>query len=221
MVKIIDLSTYYYKKNQIDELLNNKSNIDHTHSQYLTQHQDISGKVDKSGHAPNKNLATNDNGILITEDKPIIPTKTSDLTNDSGFVTIDNIPELNISGLNISNKADKTGWTPNKNIITNNDGELTTEDIITKTSQLSNDAGFITLNDVPERFSGSYNDLTDKPNIPIKTSQLNNDSGYITINNVPTKTSQLNNDNGYITINDLPEENDVEEYLDAIINAYS
>lgn len=31
-----------------------------------------------------------------------------------------------------------------------------------------------------EAFSGSYNDLTDKPTIPTKTSDLNNDSGYIT-----------------------------------------
>lgn len=29
-------------------------------------------------------------------------------------------------------------------------------------------------------FSGSYNDLIDKPNIPSKTSELTNDSGYIT-----------------------------------------
>ncbi len=29
-------------------------------------------------------------------------------------------------------------------------------------------------------FSGSYNDLTDKPSIPTKTSELTNDSGYLT-----------------------------------------
>ena len=41
-------------------------------------------------------------------------------------------------------------------------------------------------------FSGSYNDLTDKPTIPTKTSDLNNDSGYLTshqdISNLQTKT---------------------------------
>lgn len=31
-----------------------------------------------------------------------------------------------------------------------------------------------------DAFSGSYNDLTDKPTIPAATSDLNNDSGFIT-----------------------------------------
>lgn len=43
-------------------------------------------------------------------------------------------------------------------------------------------------------FSGSYNDLTNKPSIPTKTSDLTNDSGFITISSVPTKTSDLTND---------------------------
>ena len=45
--------------------------------------------------------------------------------------------------------------------------------------------------------SGSYDDLSDKPNIPTKTSQLTNDSGFAT-GTIPTKTSQLENDSGFI-----------------------
>ena len=83
---------------------------------YLTEHQDISGKADK------------------TE----LPTKTSQLTNDSGF--LNQIPaeyitetELNAKGYltkhqDISGKADKT-------------------ELPTKTSQLTNDSGF--LNQIP------------------------------------------------------------------------
>lgn len=37
--------------------------------------------------APNKYLGTNANGEIITKDLPTIPTATSDLTNDSGFIT--------------------------------------------------------------------------------------------------------------------------------------
>lgn len=39
-------------------------------------------------------------------------------------------------------------------------------------------------------FSGSYNDLTNKPNIPSKTSDLTNDSGFITEEDLPTVQPQ-------------------------------
>ena len=78
------------------------------------------------------------------------------------------------------------------------------------TSQLNNDAGYMT--DV------YWNEVKDKPDvalatdIPTKTSQLENDSNYLTTvnwadiqdkpyipDNIPTKTSQLINDSGFIT----------------------
>lgn len=60
--------------------------------------------------------------------------------------------------------------------------------------------------------TGSYNDLDDKPAIPVKvekTSELQNDSGFITAADVPEvtvpdKTSQLENDSGFITSSDIP-----------------
>ena len=112
-----------------------------------------------------------------------IPSKTSELVNDSGFLT--SVPseyvtdsELNDKGYltehqDISNKADKS-------------------EIPTKTSELLNDSGFLTS--VPSEY------VTD--------SELN-DKGYLTehqdISNkadkseIPTKTSQLTNDSGYLT----------------------
>ena len=54
--------------------------------------------------------------------------------------------------------------------------------IPSKTSDLQNDSGFITISSVPT-----------------KTSDLQNDSGFITISSVPTKTSDLQNDSGFIT----------------------
>ena len=56
----------------------------------------------------------------------------------------------------------------------------------TKTSQLTNDSGFITASDIPT--------------IPTATSQLTNDSGFITssdIPTIPTKTSELTNDSSF------------------------
>ena len=63
----------------------------------------------------------------------------------------------------------------------------------TKTSDLDNDAEFITLNDIPS------------VDVPSKVSQLQNDSGFITLNdvNIPTKVSQLQNDSGYLTSADV------------------
>ena len=80
-----------------------------------------------------------------------VPTKTSQLTNDSGFITASDIPT-----------------------------------IPTATSQLTNDSGFITASDIPT--------------IPTATSQLTNDSGFITssdIPTIPTKTSELTNDSSF------------------------
>ncbi len=67
-------------------------------------------------------------------------------------------------------------------------------EIPTKTSQLTNDSGFIDKNvdDLTNYIkssdlstvatSGNYNDLSNKPTIPSKTSDLTNDSGFITKN---------------------------------------
>ena len=98
-------------------------------------------------------------GVTVEGDKtltdyglPTIPSKTSDLTNDSGYITSADIPA-----------------------------------IPTKTSQLTNDSGFITSSDIPT--------------VPTRTSQLTNDSGFITASDIPaipTKVSQLTNDSGFV-----------------------
>ena len=166
-------------------------------------------------------LNADDVGAL--PDTTVIPTKTSELTNDSGYIT-------------------NTALEP----------YAKTVDVPTKTSQLNNDSGYITANDVPVKsvdgatgdvvtnavktteqtltdaqkqqartnigagtssFDGDYNSLTNKPTIPTKTSQLTNDSGFITdaaltgyakTTDIPTKTSQLENDSHYITASEAP-----------------
>ena len=83
-------------------------------------------------------------------------------------------------------------------------------DIPTKTSELINDSGYLTENQLQDEFAL-------KTDIPTKTSQLTNDSGYLTEHqsltdyakktDIPTKTSQLTNDSGYLT-----EHQDLSEY---------
>lgn len=46
-------------------------------------------------------------------------------------------------------------------------------------------------------FSGSYNDLSDKPTIPVKTSQLTNDSGFITTDNDTWRANTISSE-GYV-----------------------
>ena len=108
-----------------------------------------------------------------------IPTKTSQLTNDSGYITneVDNLTnyytETEVNNL-LSSKAD-------------------TSQIPTKVSELDNDTGFITnsTNELTNYYkkTETYNktevnnllvDKADVEDIPTTTSQLTNDSGYIT-----------------------------------------
>ena len=117
-----------------------------------------------------------------------IPTKTSDLTNDSGFITSDDLPDITVP--------------VNTSDLVNNSGFITSDDVPTKTSDLINDSGFITINEVPV------------VSVPTKTSDLTNDSEFITSADlpditVPTKTSDLANDSGFITSSDVPVTNGV------------
>ncbi len=106
--------------------------------------------------------------------KPSIPAKTSDLTNDNGFIS------------------------------TEADGDPTNEIQILSASNdtifLSN-GGFVKL---PEGFDGDYNSLQNKPSIPSQTSDLVNNSGFITAEADGDATNELqflsvSNDTIYLT----------------------
>ena len=110
------------------------------------------------------------NGELCYDGKRIaeyieIPTTTSQLTNDSGFITSANLPNLT----SYQPKNDTTLNTTNKTVV-GAINELKTNvnniNVPTKTSQLTNDSGYITSSDIPT--------------IPTKVSQLANDSDYVT-----------------------------------------
>lgn len=110
-----------------------------------------------------------------------VPTATSELTNDSGFITS---AELGVTG--VKGDSESNYRTGNVNITKTNIG-------------LGNVGNFLAVSTVANQgltdtqkanarsnigagassFSGSYNDLTDKPTIPSRTSQLTNDSGFI------------------------------------------
>lgn len=98
-------------------------------------------------------------GVSVVSNKvasitmPTVPTKTSDLDNDSDFIT----------SSALSGYATET-WVENKGYLTS-----------VSWSDVSGKPTFSTV-----ATSGSYTDLTDKPTIPTKVSDLQNDSGFIT-----------------------------------------
>ena len=138
-----------------------------------------------------------------------IPTKTSQLTNDSSYTTETYVKNEIANAQLGGGEVDLSGY-------------ATKEEIPTKTSQLTNDSGYLTVHqdithlatkaelhthsnktvldnitqsdlnnwNSKSNFSGSYNDLTNKPTIPTKTSELTNDSSYVNENYV---TNAINN----------------------------
>lgn len=118
---------------------------------------------------------TNDSGYITLSDIPTIPTKTSELLNDSGFITSAAIP-------------DKTSD------LTNDSGFITSADVPTATSDLTNDSGFITSAEAPvQSVNGRTGDVTIF--VPATTSQLTNDSGFITSSDIPvTSVNTLTGD---------------------------
>lgn len=132
----------------------------------------------------------NDSGFITASD---VPTKTSDLVNDSGFITSSDIPTI----------PEKTSD------LVNDSGFITASDIPPipeKTSDLDNDSGFITSADIPTDVSDFTNDAgyITSSDIPTDVSAFNNDAGYITSSDIPTDVSAFDNDAGYITTADIP-----------------
>lgn len=109
-----------------------------------------------------------------------LPSKVSELTNDSGFITTAAVPKK-VSEL------------------TNDSGFITNAALPTKVSQLENDTKFITAKDVPAvptNVSAFTNDAayitaSDIPAIPKKVSELTNDKGYLVASDIANKVDKV------------------------------
>lgn len=136
-----------------------------------------------------------------------IPTRTSDLTNNSGFITAAGAPVQSVNGAT---------------------GDVTVT-VPTKTSDLTNDSGFVNASGAASAAPvQSVNGQTGTvslsiPTVPSNVSAFTNDAGYVTastapvrsvngqtgvvtlsIPTVPSNVSAFTNDAGYITLADLP-----------------
>ena len=204
-----------YSQEQVDDLLSGKADTEDIPSlegyateqwvenkHYLTEHQSLEGYAteqyvdDAIEGIESGVISVNGQTGVVTLS---IPSKTSDLTNDSGFITgyTETDPVFTASAAHGISSSDITAW--------NNKSE----------------------------FSGDYNDLENKPTIPTvptNVSAFNNDAGYITgytetdptvpawaktsskptytasevgalpsTTVIPSKTSDLTNDSGFLT----------------------
>jgi len=130
-------------------------------------------------------------------------------------VHVDNMPQGGGGGGAVDSVNGKTGTV----VLTASDvGALpSSTSIPTKTSDLTNDSGFITSSDIPPQQQSDWNEtdvddpsyIQNKPTIP--AAQINSDwnasSGVAEILNkptIPTATSDLTNDSGFITSSDVP-----------------
>lgn len=119
-------------------------------------------------------------GVAAIKNKPTIPSKTSQLTNDSNFATTGAIPTkvsqlTNDSGYLTTQVRADWNATEGYGVINNK------PTIPTKVSDLTNDSGFLTTQQqVDWNATSGVTAIKNKPTIPTKTSQLQNDSGFST-----------------------------------------
>ena len=136
---------------------------------------------------------TNDSGF-ITESS--LPTKTSELTNDSRFITLNDLPDIpvNLSDLadddthRVVSDIEKSVWNAKANV----------SDIPKTVSQLTNDSGFITSFTETDPTVPAWAKAANKP-----TYTASEVGALPDTTTIPTKTSQLTNDSGYITSESL------------------
>lgn len=118
---------------------------------------------------PVKSVNTKTGDVVLTAsdvgalpDTTVIPTKTSDLTNDSGFINASGAPVQSVDG---------------------DTGTVTTNAVKVVAQTLTEAQKGIARTNIgagTSSFSGDYGDLSNKPTIPTKTSDLTNDSGFLT-----------------------------------------
>ena len=149
------------------------------------------------------------------KNKPTIPTKTSDLTNDSGYLTEETDPVYSSSAASTITTEDITTWN-NKSDFSGDYNDLTNKPTIpTATSDLTNDSNFVSdasyvhtdnnyttleqqklsgieagaeanvQSDWQQADTTADDYIKNKPTIPTATSQLTNDAGFITTETDP------------------------------------
>ena len=134
-----------------------------------------------------------------------IPTKTSDITNDSDFVSDANYVHTD-NNFTTAEKTKLGGVEANaevnvvETIKVNNVAQTVTDKSVnitvpTKTSDLTNDAGFITDGDIPSKLSDLEEDSTHRVVTDAEKASWNSKAD---VSDIPTKLSDLTNDSDFV-----------------------
>lgn len=125
------------------------------------------------------------NGTSVVDSNKVanvtVPTKVSELTNDSGFLTAEIDPVFSASAAHGISSSDISTWNGKSDF----SGDY--DDLTNKPTLFSGD--YDDLTNKPTLFSGDYDDLSNKPSIPSKVSDLTNDSGFLTAETDPVFTA--------------------------------
>lgn len=127
---------------------------------------------------------TGDSAIL---NKPTIPTATSDLTNDSGFITAQDVPEA----VTVDDALDDASTNPVANSVITNQLNTLSASIPTNNNQLTNGAGYQTASDVNSLIATAVGDLEGVDFEIVDTLPATGDKAKIYL--VPLETSGTDN----------------------------
>lgn len=137
--------------------------------------------------------------------KPEIPDSTSDLINDSGFISSETDPVFVASPAHGITSADIASWNGKSDFsgaYADLTGKPTIPTVPTNVSAFNNDAGYLTS--VPSEYVTETEMQTalaskaDTADIPTAVSDLTNDSGYITSAGAPVQS--VNGQTGAVTV---------------------
>ena len=151
-------------------------------------YNDLSNKPDLSVYAESADLATvaTTGAYSDLTGTPTIPTATSDLTNDSGFITSADLPTIDQTYDATSANA-QSGTAVAGAVATKQD---VISDLATIRSGAQAGSTAVQPGDLATvATTGAYSDLTGTPAIPTATSDLTNDSGFITLSDVPAQVN--------------------------------
>ena len=147
---------------------------------------------------------TNDSGFITgvtwndVQNKPTIPTKTSDLTNDSGFITSVPVSSVNNkTGSVVLNASDVGALASNTTYVSTVNGQsgAVTVTVPTKTSDLTNDSGFLTS--AVTSFNGNTGAVTYTAPVSSVNGQTGAVTGLQTTANLVTSVSSSSTDSQY------------------------